>query len=266
MATAAIHEPPARILPPSENRFFARLAIAMAIVVIAGFSFQLAMGRSTFASPLRVHVHAVAFMGWIALFVAQSNFASRGSMDLHRKLGWFSIAWIALMLVAAIWVIVMMVRNATVPFFFPPQVFLINDPMVLVVFAGLTGWAIAKRRQTEWHARLHVCAMAVLIAPAFGRLLPLPLLVPYAFEAAALPGLAFPIIGMVHDKRRRNRIHPAWLWGTAVLLANIAVSHAIAYSAVGAAIYQAVTDGSPGAAVDPLGYPPPPQGPLMTGR
>jgi hypothetical protein len=266
MATAAIVRPePVRVLPARENRFFATLAIVMALVVVAAFSTQLAMGRSTFGSPLRVHVHAIAFMGWVALFVAQSNFASHGAMALHRPLGWFSLAWIALMTGAASWVIVMMARNGTVPFFFTPQQFLITDPLVLVVFIGLTAWAITMRRKTEWHARLHICAMAALMGPAFGRLLPMPLMIPYAFEAAALAGVMFPIAGMIHDLRRRGKVHPAWAYGTAILVASVPLGDAIAYSPIGSSLYAAVTAGSRGASVDPLAYAMPPIGPV-TGR
>lgn len=267
MATTAVARPdPVRVLPGRENRFFAGLAIAMAIVVVAGFSTQLAMGRSTFASPPRVHFHAIAFMGWVALFVAQSQFASRGTMHLHRRLGWFALGWMGLMTVAAIWVIVAMARNGTVPFFFKPQQFLVTDPMILVTFIGLTGWAIALRRRTEWHARLHICAMAALMGPAFGRLLPMPLLVPYAFEAAVVAGIVFPLFGMAHDLRRRGKVHPAWLWGAGILLASVPVGDAIAYSPLGAAVYRAATAGSPGASIAPLAFgAPPPSGPI-TGR
>ena len=50
-----------------DDRFFLITAFAMAAVVVAGFSMQLAMGRSSFASPLRVHSHAVVFMGLYTL-------------------------------------------------------------------------------------------------------------------------------------------------------------------------------------------------------
>ncbi len=50
------------------------------------------------------------------------------------------------------------------------------------------------------------------------------------------------------------------------MLAAFVVTQALTYGPVGTAIYDAATKGSPGADVDPLAFPPPPQGPLMTGR
>ena len=50
------------------------------------------------------------------------------------------------------------------------------------------------------------------------------------------------------------------------MLACFVLTEAITYSPVGPALYRVVTAGSPGAAVAPLGFPPPPAGPLMTGR
>lgn len=52
-----------------DERFFMRSAILMTAVIIAGFSLQVAMGRSTFASPLRVHAHAILFMGWVGIYL-----------------------------------------------------------------------------------------------------------------------------------------------------------------------------------------------------
>jgi hypothetical protein len=50
-----------------------------------------------------------------------------------------------------------------------------------------------------------------------------------------------------------------------MLVSFIAVE-ALTYSPVGVPIYETVTEGSRGAAIDPLAFPPPPDGPLMTGR
>ena len=82
-----------------DERFFMRAAVAMAVVILAGFSTQLAMGRSTFASPPLVHAHAIVFMGWITIYVLQNAFVATDRMTLHRRLGWVAAGWMVLMLV-----------------------------------------------------------------------------------------------------------------------------------------------------------------------
>ena len=252
--------------PAVAERFALKMAIAMALTVVLGFSTQLAMGRSTFASPLRVHLHAVVFMGWVAIFVTQSFMATRGPLALHRKLGWLATGWVGLMIAMGFMVTVAMVRNGTVPFFFMPQQFLIADPLTVLAFAGLTAAAIVNRKRTDWHARLHICGMAVIIAPAFGRLLPMPLLSPYAFEAAGAATLIFPLAGMIRDKRKLGRVHPAWLIGAATIIGTILLFDLIAYSPLGDTLYHLATAGSPGAAVPGLEFAEPPAGGLITGR
>jgi hypothetical protein len=249
-----------------DERFFLRAAIVMTITIIAGFSFQYLMGRSTFASPPRVHLHAFFFMGWVAIYLLQNIFVATGRMHLHRKLGWIAAFWIIPMVVMGCLVTAVMARNGTVPFFFRPLQFLIFDPVTVFAFAGLTVAAVRLRRRTEWHRRLHFCGMSLLLGPAFGRLLPLPLLQPWAWEASFAACLLFPIAGIVADVRRSGRIHPAWHWGIATMLGVLVVTEAITYSPVGTSIYEAVTKGSPGASVAPLEFAPPPAGPLMTGR
>lgn len=266
MATVAIAREPETGLPVTGYGFITKLAIAMALTVVAGFTMQLAMGRSTFASPVRVHAHAVTFMGWVALFVTQTQLATRGPLALHRKLGWIGAGWMIVMLGTAMTVIVAMARGGTVPFFFTPRQFLIADPATLICFVALTGTAIALRRETDWHARLHVCGMAAIIAPAFGRLLPMPLLTPYAFEAAVAAGLAFPLAGAIRDQRVTGRVHPAWWFGIAAIVVTMVLADLVAYSPLGGAIYDAVTAGYPGANVPGLEFPQPPATPLLTGR
>src|SRR5690349_3354144 len=192
MATLAQQSDPHAI---GDERFFLRSAIVMVLCLVAGFSLQLAMGRSTFASPVRVHVHAVLFMGWVFIYLLQNIFAATGRMSLHRPLGWIAAVWMVPMVVMGCWVTVAMIRLGNVPFFFRPVQFLVFDPMAVFTFAGLTIAAVMLRRRTEWHRRLHFCGMAMLLGPGFGRLLPLPLLQPLAWEAAFVPSLLFPLFG-----------------------------------------------------------------------
>src|SRR5512133_3894839 len=82
-----------------DERFFLRGAIIMTVTIVAGFATQYLMGRSTFASPIRVHIHAFFFMGWVAIYLLQNIFVATGRMHLHRRLGWIAAFWIIPMVV-----------------------------------------------------------------------------------------------------------------------------------------------------------------------
>ena len=261
--TAIADRPPAPT--GGDDGFFLGGAIAMTVVIVAGFSVQLAMGRSSFAAPLYVHAHAVVFMGWVAIYLLQNSFVATGRMALHRRLGWLAAAWTVPMLVLGCAVTIALVRRGQVPFFFRPQQFLIFDPISLLAFAGLTAAAIRLRRRTDWHRRLHFCAMSMLLGPGFGRLLPMPLLAPWAWEATLAACLVFPAVAVWADWRRGGRIHPAWGWGVGAIITSALLIEAITYSPLGGAVYRAVVAGSPGAAVAPLGFPPPPTAPRYKG-
>ena len=125
-----------------DDRFFMRAAVAMALVIAAGFSTQLAMGRSTFASPPLVHAHAIIFMGWVTIYLLQNIFVGTGRMTLHRRLGWLAAGWMVPMIVLGFGVTLAMVRRGQVPFFFQPLQFLVFDPLSVLAFATLTGSAI----------------------------------------------------------------------------------------------------------------------------
>lgn len=249
-----------------DEGFFLGGAILMALVLVAGFSVQLAMGRSTFAAPPLVHAHAIVFMGWVAIYVSQNVFVATNAMACHRRLGWLATAWMAAMLALGFLVTLAMVRRGHAPFFFRPQQFLIFNPATLLAFIGLTTAAIVLRRRTDWHRRLHFCGMTMLLGPGFGRLLPMPLLIPWAWEATFVAGLLFPIAGVIRDIRRNGHVHPAWGWGLAVMIGVFGLVEAVTYSPVGGALYSAATAGTPGAELAGLQFPPPPGAPLVTGR
>lgn len=241
-----------------DERFFLRAAIVMAIVVVAGFATQYLAGRSTFGAPIRVHIQAFFFMGWVAIYLLQNVFAATDRMALHRRLGWVAAFWIVPMMVMGCVVTVAMVRAGRAPFFFRPLQFLILDPMTVFTFAALTIAAVRMRRRTEWHRRLHFCGMSMLITPAISRLLPLPLLQPWAWEATFALCLLFPFAGVVADMRRSGHAHPAWRYGIATMIAAVVLTEAITYSGLGSAIYGAVVKGSPGASIAPLAFGTPP--------
>lgn len=245
MATLAPQMPVSR----SGDRFFANLALAMCIVTVAGFVVNLAFHRSSFSSPLLTHIHAVTFMGWVFLFIAQSRLGVGESRQLHRTLGWIAAGYTLWMLVMGIVITVSMVRRGVAPFFFEPQYLMIADPFTLVAFVAITWWAVNKRRDTDWHSRLHIVAMTMLVPPGVGRLLPLALVQPWSYEVACVVPLIFPLIGAVRDKVKFGRVHPAWWVAFIVMPLAVVTARVVAFCPIGDAAYRAAVAGSPGAAI-----------------
>lgn len=241
-----------------DERFFARAAVVMALTVVAGFVFNYEMGRSTFASPPLVHAHAIIFMGWVVIYLTQNLLVAGGHKEIHRRLGWIGAGWVAPMVLLGCLVTIAVLRRGGVVFIFRPLQFLIFDPMILFFFAGLTWSAIVLRHRTDWHRRLHFCGMSLLLGPAFGRLLPMPLFIPWAWETSFAATLLFPFAGMISDLRRSGFIHPAWRYGVGAMFGCLLLTEVITYSPIGLALYRLVTSDSPGASVPPLEFAPPP--------
>lgn len=236
-----------------DRRFFFIMACFMAFVLVSGFSTSIALRRSTFASPILFHLHAVTFFGWVVLYLLQTGLAATGSMTLHKRLGWLALGWVPAMVVLGTALTAFTVRTSGAPFFFDKNEFLIGNAVAILTFAGIVGWAIALRRRTDWHQRLMLCAMAGITGPGWGRLLPMPLLMPLLMPWAYwIASFVFPAIlisvGMIADRRRLGRVHPAYRWGVAILFGALLLTDAIAYSPVGYAITDAVVSGAPGAA------------------
>ncbi len=251
------------ITPVADDRRFLRNLISvMAVVLVAGFVAQFALGRSSFSAPTIVHAHAIVFMGWVAITLAQSWLVAAGNVATHRKLGQLAVVWSIGLLILGPLVTIATIQTARTPFFFQPQHFLIANPLTLIGFAGLFFAAIVLRRRSDWHARLHVGAFVLLMGPGFGRLLPMPFLPPYAFETACLVALIFPVFGIIRDWRVHGRPHPAWFWGIGVLLVVTLLARVIGFSPIGEAVYAAVTAGTGMAGTDGLAFPPPPPGPM----
>ena len=231
-----------------EARFFFTMACVMAATIIAGFSFNLAMGRSSFALPWLVHFHAWVMMAWVGLYLTQNFLVFSDNVALHRRLGWLAVLLLPAILVMGVLITRFSLQNQGGPPFFDQNQFLISNPLQLFGFGALAAWAIAIRKNTGWHRRLMFCAFAMLTGPGFGRLLPNPLLIPYAwYVSAILPAVLFPAIGMLADKRRYGRAHPAWLWGIGTVLGLQVVADLIAYSDWGVGFTEQFLAGTPGA-------------------
>lgn len=246
MATLHAGAPP-RTAEQAERRFYLIMAVVMALVIVAGFSLNLAMGRSSFDAPAIYHAHGMVFMGWLGLWVAQAVTIATGRRAFHIRLGKIAYLWIPLMVALGIAIMIAVARRNGGPFFFAVNEFLISNIAAVLCFGALALWSLRIRRHTGWHRRLMFSAMVILTGPGIGRLLPMPLLIPNAWVTSFAVTMIFPAIAMAADVKRFGRVHPALLWGTGINIAVFAGSMLLAFSPAGYAFTEWVIAGTPGA-------------------
>lgn len=211
----------------SDQAFFRRMAIALSLFIVFGFAQFSVRGFVDFAAiPVWVHLHGIVFISYLALFVTQNILAERGSLDLHRRLGWLTCGFVVAMVVLGSFTGIKAIELHRQPPFFSPPYFLALTNFGILVFAGTVAAGIVRRRETQWHRRLMLTATVLLLEPALGRLLPMPLLGGENGEWVVL-GVQLLVMGiaMRHDRHTLGRVHPALLWGAGVIVfAHVAVS------------------------------------------
>lgn len=190
--------------------FWQKLVLGLALFIIFGFAQFGARGFVDYRGvPLFIHLHAVVMLAWLGLTVVQATLAVRDNLALHRRLGWIGIGLAAVVVCLCSFVSIMTLKAHHQPPFFTPPYFLALTQVGLLAFAGLIAAAVMRRRQTEWHRRLMVGALVLLMDPALGRLLPMPLIMPWGEWLVLVIQLAVLALVMRHDRKAIGTIHPA---------------------------------------------------------
>jgi len=195
-----------------EETFYQKMAAGLAAFILFAFAQFAARGFVDYRQvPLIVHFHGAAMTSWLLLLVIQATLAQRMDLATHRRLGWFGLALTLAIPPLAIATCVTVLRAHAFPPFFTASFFLVLVTVESLVFAGLVVAAIAMRRRTDWHRRLMIGAAIILLEPAFGRLLPMPLMGPWGEWVAMM--LQLIAVGIVarHDRASQGKVHQATL-------------------------------------------------------
>ncbi|KQZ73141.1 adenylate cyclase [Sphingopyxis sp. Root214] len=200
--------------------FWHRMAIGLAIFIVFGFlQFALRGFVDPVAVPFWVHLHGVAMLAWLALLIVQPTLVSRDNLALHRRLGWIGAGLALFITGLGIFTgLASLVLNRFPPFFSPPY-FLALITVESLVF-GLMVWAAIRRRHTTaWHRRLMIGATIVILEPALGRILPMPLMIGWSDIPIGLIQLGVVGIIALYDRRTLGRVHPATKAIAAIVIA-----------------------------------------------
>lgn len=195
---------------PHAELFWQRMAIGLGLFIVLGFlQFALRGFVDPLAAPFWVHLHGVLMLAWLGLLIVQPTLVSRANLPLHRRLGWIGAGLALIITCLGIFTgLASLVLNRFPPFFSPPY-FLALTTVEALVF-GLMVWAAVRRRHTtQWHRRLMIGATIIILEPALGRLLPMPLMIGWSDIPIGLIQLA--VVGIIafHDRRTLGHVHPA---------------------------------------------------------
>lgn len=206
--------------------FWQRMAIGLALFIVFGFlQFALRGFVDPVAAPFWVHLHGVLMLAWLGLLIVQPTLVSQGNFARHRQLG--RIGGLLALFITCLGIftgVASLMLNRFPPFFSPPY-FLALTVTESLVFGVMVAWAIRRRRATDWHRRLMIGATIIILEPALGRLLPIPLMGPWAEPAVALCQLVVVAIIASYDQRSRGAVHPAtWAVAAIVIATRVSIS------------------------------------------
>ena len=192
------------------------LGLLFVLIVAIGFwpSYFGALTAGDVDRPWFIHFHAVVYVGWLGLFVAQTALAATGRLRQHMRVGNFLIGYgvvvIFVGLLATFGMFWVRVRAGAVA---EAQSALISPLLDMIVFTPLFAAAVHYRRIPDLHKRLMIVATTVLLVAAVARMRFLggdPWLVYTVWTS--------PIwIAMVRDWSSRRLLHPVYVAGLVVI-------------------------------------------------
>lgn len=209
-----------------DKPFFLRMIFGISAIIVIGFAQFAARGFVNFsAAPLWVHLHGVVMLSWLGLLIFQSSLVQRGNVMLHRQLGGLGVILAAALVLLGMFTGQRAIALHRVPPFFSDAYFLALTQVGLLIFAGMIVAAVVNRHRPEWHRRLMIGALVLLMEPALGRLLPMPLMGIWGEWVIMVIQLATLAIVARHDRKRFGGIHPATIVSALVVVfAHVAVT------------------------------------------
>jgi hypothetical protein len=223
MATAVVVQ---RKIRP-DDIFFPGMALLILGIVVTGFGrsyFLAGMLRAKLPNAL-VHVHGAVFVSWIFLLVAQPFLIAGHKVKLHMKLGALSLLMVPSLAILGVLTLFDFIRRAQLEE--GPELLLVGDLEILLLFLILTSWGLLARRDAVSHKRLMILGTMAIMGPAIARWdVGIPMALGIIF--------ALPLLVLAYDLWVLKRVHrttavaialtAAWVF-TLVPFSNLAFWH-----------------------------------------
>lgn len=232
-----------QVRPLGEHRFFTGMALATAAATFVGFApSYFLVGLNNGVTPEltpRLHIHGALCTAWVLLLIVQTRLIAARRRDLHRWVGIAGVGIGVAIVLTGIYVGINSHRRVhtavTADTLADPYVFLVFPMTAVFLFATFATLGVLNRRRPEIHKRLMLLATANMIVPALARI------TTQAEQAAGIVGVPGVVGGVlllnvflaalvIHDLVTRGRLHPATLWGVALILLSEPLRFLIGFS------------------------------------
>jgi uncharacterized membrane protein YozB (DUF420 family) len=210
-----------------DRNFFLAILAAIWAAIIIGFGVDIPQrhGGNIFSYPLVVHLHALVFVGWLALLTSQIVLIRKGDYATHKRFGVAALVLLPLMVVLGPATAIVVDQQK---FGHPMTAF----PFMITQFTNVLGCtvlfaaALLLRRDGGAHKRLMLMGTIAITEPGFSRVIWKPLYAvfgdgfgPYMIETYIGTIVLMLALG-VYDVVTRGRLHPAYVAAFVWVLAN----------------------------------------------
>ena len=165
------------------------------------------------------------------LFWAQTSLAAGGRLPRHRELGVVGVSVATAMCFVGVAVTISSLeRGSAAGFGREARAFSVVSVTAILLFAVLVAIALVNVTKPDVHKRLMLIATASLLQAGIGRwfalfLRPPGVNPPPPVVVTVMPGILADllfVLGMIHDRRTRGRVHPVyWIAGGVVVAVQV---------------------------------------------
>jgi hypothetical protein len=214
-------------IQPAGRRFYGLIGLAIAAIILLGFSRTYFL-RAWFDVPpltLRLHLHGAALTLWVLLFVVQTQLIAAGRRRLHMSLGLAGLGLAAVVIATSYAASIEAIRAGEIG-----VERLYSNVLLLTLFGLFVGLGAAFRKRPDLHRAFMILTMIAVVGPAVNRAVVIvtghhPIRDPHLFVETALLLLA-----LFHQWHTRRRLNWVLLIGGAVLIATQATRNLVGSS------------------------------------
>lgn len=210
-----------------DRAMIAAAVVAIWLAILIGFGLDI-VRRSPINAlhfALVVHLHVIAYTGWLVLLAVQVWLIRTGRLALHRKTGWLALALIPAMVILGPATAYLGVANN--PWMPDKWISWLSVNYTNVVgSAVLLAAGFLVRRNAAAHKRLMIMGTIAVTEPGFSRIWQ-PVLEAYlgdgyaGFYFATYVGTLLLVLAVgAYDYATRRRLHPAYVAAALWIFAN----------------------------------------------